>query len=55
MGRRSLPLPRGKDGESAGLTRIPRWVAVAFVVIMSLLIGLGIYIGLHSRVFGPDY
>lgn len=34
---------------------LPRWITILFLVVMLLLVALGIYIGLHSRVLGPDY
>jgi uncharacterized membrane protein len=34
---------------------LPRWITILLLVVMWLLVALGIYIGLHSRVLGPDY
>ena len=35
--------------------KVPRWLQLTFLVAMGLLVALGIYIGLYSRVLGPEY
>jgi hypothetical protein len=35
--------------------RIPRSMVTAFLLLIYLLLAIGIYIGLHSKVFGPEY
>jgi hypothetical protein len=35
--------------------QIPRWLWVTLVLAIWLLVALGIYVGLHSRVLGPEY
>jgi hypothetical protein len=55
MVRRFSSSHRFENRGSAPASPIPRWLAVIFVVMMWLLVALGIYIGLHSRVLGPDY
>jgi uncharacterized membrane protein len=53
-GRFSTP-HRLENRDSALTSKIPGWLALIFLLTMCLLIALGIYIGLHSRVLGPDY
>ena len=49
--------PQVNRGRRSAVNRVkvPRWVACAFFAISCLLVALGIYIGLHVRVFGPDW
>lgn len=35
--------------------KIPWWLILAVLAAMCMLIVFGIYIGLHSRVLGPEY
>ncbi len=46
---------RTKNRGSALASKIPRWLTLTFLVAMYLLIAIGIYIGLHSLVLGPEY
>jgi hypothetical protein len=54
MGNRFSPR-RMEDRDRAFVRKIPRPLVITFLLAMCLLIAVGIYIGLHSRVLGPEY
>ncbi len=42
-------------GKRAAEAKIPHWVVTGFLLFVALIVAIGIFIGLHSRVFGPDW
>lgn len=55
MGGRYLRLAKARSREGVGRETLQPWRMCAFLLAMCVLIALGIYIGLHSRILGPDY
>jgi uncharacterized membrane protein len=55
MTMRSPHLQRGRSHHIQRHSKVPRWLFVILVAAMLLSIAVGIYIGMHTRVFGPDY